>query len=70
MDNNNNNYNYNYGGGLIIGLLGILFVYLKLTGAITWSWWIVLLPFYGPLILWFLFAIGVMIFIAWVIKRR
>jgi hypothetical protein len=30
-------------------LLGLLFIGLKLTGYITWSWWIVLLPFYGPL---------------------
>ncbi|ASD50442.1 hypothetical protein FDI24_gp160 [Acidovorax phage ACP17] len=30
----------------IIGLLGVLFVALKLIGVITWSWWLVLLPFY------------------------
>ncbi len=33
----------------IFGLLGILFVALKLLGYITWSWWLVLLPFYGGL---------------------
>lgn len=33
----------------IFGLLGILFVALKLLGYITWSWWWVLLPFYGGL---------------------
>ena len=33
----------------VIGLLGILFVALKLLGYITWSWWLVLLPFYGGL---------------------
>jgi hypothetical protein len=37
--------------GLIIGLLGVLFVGLKLTGVIAWSWWLVLLPFYGGLVL-------------------
>lgn len=31
----------------IIGLLGVLFVGLKLAEIITWSWWLVLLPFYG-----------------------
>ncbi len=35
----------------IFGLLGILFVALKLLGYITWSWWLVLLPFYGGLAL-------------------
>ena len=36
----------------IFGLLGVLFVGLKLAGVGTvssWSWWLVLLPFYGPL---------------------
>ena len=30
-----------------IGLLAILFIGLKLTGFITWSWWIVTLPLWG-----------------------
>ena len=30
-----------------LGALGVLFVALKLIGIITWSWWLVLLPFYG-----------------------
>jgi hypothetical protein len=30
-----------------IFLLGIVFLTLKLTDTINWSWWIVLLPFYG-----------------------
>ena len=33
----------------IFGLLGVLFVALKLMGYITWSWWLVLLPFYSGL---------------------
>jgi len=33
----------------VFGLLGVLFVGLKLTGVINWSWWWVLLPFYGVL---------------------
>ena len=35
----------------IFGLLGILFVALKVLGYITWSWWLVLLPFYGGLVI-------------------
>jgi hypothetical protein len=34
-----------------IGLLGVLFVGLKLTNFIDWSWWWVLLPFWGGLAL-------------------
>ena len=30
----------------ILPLLGLLFVALKLTGTIAWSWWLVLMPFY------------------------
>lgn len=30
-----------------LGLLGLLFIGLKLTGYINWSWWLVLLPLYG-----------------------
>lgn len=35
----------------ILGALGLLFVGLKLTGFITWSWWWVTLPFWGVLAL-------------------
>lgn len=41
------------GGIGFFGLLGILFIGLKLTGVITWSWWLVLLPLYGGLALLF-----------------
>ncbi len=40
----------------ILGLLGLLFVYLKLTGNIGWSWWYVTLPFWGPVAVIFGFA--------------
>lgn len=33
-------------GAQWVGLLGILFVALKLTGHIDWSWWWVLAPFW------------------------
>ena len=30
-----------------MGLLTLLFITLKLTNVIAWSWWLVLLPLYG-----------------------
>lgn len=36
------------GGVGTLGLLGCLFVGLKLTGHIGWSWWWVTAPFWGP----------------------
>lgn len=33
------------------GLLAVLFIGLKLTHYIDWSWWLVLLPIYFPLAL-------------------
>lgn len=35
------------GGIGVCGLLGIVFVVLKLTGYIDWSWWWVTAPFWG-----------------------
>lgn len=29
-------------------LIGIIFIICKLFGVISWSWWLVLLPFWGP----------------------
>lgn len=55
--NTNNVVRSPYGG--FLGLLTILFIGLKLTGFIDWSWWLVLLPLYGPLA-----VIGVMFIIA------
>jgi hypothetical protein len=40
------------GGGIgFFGLLTILFIALKLTGHITWSWWWVLAPSWIPLVI-------------------
>lgn len=33
----------------ILGILGLIFITLKLTGYITWSWWWVLAPFWMPI---------------------
>jgi len=39
------------GGVSVFGLLGVLFVALKLTGVVGWSWWWVTAPFWVPLAL-------------------
>ena len=33
----------------VLSILGIIFITLKLCNVITWSWWLVLLPFYAGL---------------------
>lgn len=55
-------------GSIIIGLLGILFVGLKLGGVIDWSWWLVLLPFYGGISLALVFIL--ILLIANALKRK
>lgn len=48
-----------YSGGIgFFGLLGIVFITLKLTGYISWSWWWVLAPIWGPFA--FLIVIGIL----------
>lgn len=44
-------------------LLGILFVGLKLTGHIGWSWWWVTAPFWAPWVLAILFLGGMAVVI-------
>lgn len=41
----------------LLGILGLIFITLKLTGYITWSWLWVLAPFWIPI------SIGVLIFL-------
>jgi hypothetical protein len=48
-------------GGGVVGLLGVLFVGLKLTGHIDWSWWWVTLPFWGG------FVIVLLILVIWIL---
>jgi len=38
-------------GASTIGILGVSFVVLKLTGFIDWSWWWVTAPFWGGIVL-------------------
>jgi hypothetical protein len=35
----------------LMGVIGVAFIVLKLMDYIAWSWWLVLLPLYGPLTL-------------------
>lgn len=37
-------------------LLGLIFIVLRLTGTITWSWWWVLAPFWVPLLVCLIFT--------------
>ena len=55
---NKNSSSSSSGGIGFVGLLTILFIGLKLTGYITWSWWWVLSP------LWISFAFIVLILLA------
>ena len=50
--------NSSSGGIGVMGLLGIVFVVLKLTGYINWSWWYVTMPFWGGFTILALVAIG------------
>lgn len=43
------------------GLLGVVFVTLKLCGVIDWSWWLVTLPFWGGFAV--LVAVGLLVLI-------
>lgn len=48
MSKYNNQKNVSTGGVSFCGLLGLLFIGLKLGGVINWSWWWVLAPLWGP----------------------
>ena len=65
MSNNNNNTSGGIGLGMILFLI---FMTLKLTGNITWSWWYVTLPLWGPLLL--VIAIFAIAGIAYVMKNH
>jgi len=56
------------GGDISLTLLLILFVGLKLTGQIGWSWWWVLSPIWVPLLLWCL-VVGAAFLITWIANR-
>lgn len=59
----------NYTPGVsIVGVIGVVLVILKLVGIINWSWWLVLLPFYGPLAIVLIIAAIIFLWI-WLYSR-
>lgn len=56
--------------GIFLPLLAVLFIGLKLTGYINWSWWMVTLPLWGgaALILAVLGLVALIVFLVAVIK--
>jgi hypothetical protein len=50
--------------GIFIPGLTLMFIYLKLTGVIMWSWWWVLAPLWGPLAFVLLFLLIILVFAA------
>jgi hypothetical protein len=60
------------GGIGFVGLLTILFVALKLTGVIAWSWWWVLSPIWLSFVLWLVIlgVIGLIALIIGIANRR
>ena len=60
----------NASGGIGIGMvLFLIFMTLKLTGFINWSWWWVVLPLYGP-ILAAILVMGVALLVAYILHKR
>lgn len=56
---------YNTSGAVgFLGLLTILFIGLKLTGYVNWSWWWILVPLWGPLVLLLIIIIVLVIIVA------
>jgi hypothetical protein len=63
----------NVSGGVgVFGLMGLIFVTLKLCGVINWSWWWVTVPFWGGLALCFAILIIALVGIGFyhIFKRR
>lgn len=58
--------NNSSGGGIgFTGLLTIVFIVLKLTDTIDWSWWWVLSPLWIGLVLWLVVAAIIAALIEW-----
>jgi len=58
MSANNNNSSNGIG---FLGLLTVLFVGLKLTNFIDWSWWWILAPIWAPIIIFLLGGLVVLL---------
>ncbi len=68
---NNDRVQYSGGGIGFGGVLFIVFLVLKLTGHITWSWWWVFSPLWIPfaIVIFILFMALVFMAFAWVIEK-
>ena len=56
-------------GAGFFGLLTIVFIVLKLTGVVGWSWWWVTAPAWGSAILWLILVIVGIILSIWANKK-
>lgn len=54
------------GGGILIPLLSVLFIGLKLTDNISWSWWWVLSPLWIPFAL---VGVGVLVYLIYSVAK-
>ena len=60
----------NSGGVGLLGILGVAFVVLKLTGTVDWSWWWVTAPFWaGPVLVIAIAAVIVPLFF-WLERKK
>ena len=66
----------NVGKGLsLLILTGVILIVLKATNVIGWSWWLVTIPFWGPVVLMFLALLLIVILkaiaklLGWVVKK-
>jgi len=66
---NNSNSGATTGGITFFGLLGIVFIVLKLLHVIEWSWFWVLAPLWMPFALVLLLVLLYFLFIKWLIHR-
>ena len=51
------------------GMLFLVFLVLKLTHVVNWSWWWVTAPLWGGFVFWIVVIIGILGFVAWLNKR-
>lgn len=56
-------------GNLLVVLLTVLFIGLKLTGYIDWSWWWVLAPVWIPVVL-ALVVISIVVLFGFIVTRK
>ncbi|QFG53665.1 hypothetical protein [Chryseobacterium sp.] len=62
-----------YGGISFLGLLAIVFITLKLTQVIDWSWWYVLMPLWLPIVIFALVGLVMLLVqavIFWIAQRE